>query len=472
MAFDTPQKVDLSQDLESQWITLSEEQTANYQEYLSGLEEAERAEIIYITKAELEEFKIVLESEHNHHRDRNDIIGGFMQEQVNEWLSSHDIIGEDPKYKETLDSIDAYSYDALFGSDGALAAMGIHDSAKDSISVWLSLSIIEQISKQDTITKESLAGFNEGKLEGFENIFSNMELLKNLAEASETDPEDPDFEKPKLDLTDFWRWNTIFMNPVEGKAFFNRLINSEFNAVTLEEYIEEQNSDQEIQPSFENLESVTKADLEKIVATATKSGLLNEDGTLNDDILEDIEENDSDNWFIKIIKALFSGIIDMWESIGITDGNDEDTQEDIEKTQEAETVNNQKLLSLINSMADSSENTQLHEMLTKNPDKLIRMRKALESISAEESFEETFTDIYGDNHVEGKISNVQKIFDEYWFSVSLPEGTSSFDRSMKLLEEYSRYRNSPQVIWKDTGRMTWAQWAEKRKSENWEISGR
>ena len=47
---------------------------------------------MYITREELDKFRIALEYENNHHRDRNEVIDEFIEEQVAEEVSISELL--------------------------------------------------------------------------------------------------------------------------------------------------------------------------------------------------------------------------------------------------------------------------------------------------------------------------------------------------------------------------------------------
>lgn len=110
-------------------------------------------------------------------------------------------------------------------------------------------------------------------------------------------------------------------------------------------------------------------------------------------------------------------------------------------------------------------------MLQKNPEALAKIRTTLEGISSKDTFETTFNEVFGKAE-NGKITNVQDVFQKYGFEKTIPEGTSPTEKILLLLEEYSRYRNSDGVRGKDTGRTSWEDWAKSRQSQNWSRVGK
>jgi len=59
------------------------------------------------------------------------------------------------------------------------------------------------------------------------------------------------------------------------------------------------------------------------------------------------------------------------------------------------------------------------------------------------------------------------IFEQYGFLETVPDWLNQVKQAIKMLEEYSRYRNSDGVAGLTTNRTPWEEWANKRQKENW-----
>lgn len=291
-----------------------------------------------------------------------------------------------------------------------------------------------------------------------------------------------------------WKNNGIFMETDTGKKFFDKLLSGEIDESNIVDSLKEHNFHSEIHGIIGNADTMQEIieawtlsleDLTELRERIEKESP-NSKGT-PDLTSEEIDTpsstpEETKKWLEEMkekwgFAAVIAAVLEMLqgfipEKMLEWSSKDKETPASTDKEKQKEEEKNNTLLSLIDKLAKTSVNTELVKALKENPEKTTLIRQRLESISPNETFEETFQDLFWENVVDGKVTNITNIFNEYGFLDSLPASMSTFDKTMKLLEEYSRYRNSPGVLGKDSWRTPWKSWAEQRQSEYWKVWGR
>lgn len=291
---ETPQQIDLSQDLESQGITLSESQQTRYQEYLNTLEEAERNEIIYLTRQELEEFQNTLDLETSiidNPRGATDsafssgeTLATFMGEQIREWLSTADLV-ESAEWNlftpELLNEFDSISQEILFGDEWLFNGLSLDSSVQDLTSVSMSFAFLEHLQTNPQLLQTIITSLNA---EGANERDIIMSMLTSMNES---------FGDISTTIVGFeWVWgdilvagnglnNGIFREVDTWKDFFTGILNGEITSTNVIAKIQEQNTENVIENAIADVDgmrelinawSLTTEELISIIANIETGG--------------------------------------------------------------------------------------------------------------------------------------------------------------------------------------------------------
>lgn len=482
MAFETPERVDLSNqdDIAKLKANLTPAEHARLNEYFSQ----EKEGIIYLTQEELGDLKQALKYENNHHRDRNEVIDEFIAEQKAEWFSLSDILEWQEWIPENIDTIDALAHDFLFWENGVCKDMYLSETAQDHFAGWFSLALVEFISEQEDLN--NLIDEN-GKLQLSENLLQALEksmpTLLILWELSRkmiiVETPVGSQENKSLDLLGNGETNSVIMNLWEGKDFFLKILSWEFDAVKMEEILEAGNNSDNIKSNSGEIQtrlleqvrdiqekiSTPDVDPKDLPQTWTDISETLVDAQTAIDTAATPEEKSIWEQFLKLLEKFLQGFIWIadWNNKDNVENNKVKAKENKEKIKQ-----DNSLIEMIDAL--SQNNTDFVDALRKDPQSTRKIRLILESISPDETFEETLKDLFSWNIVMNmKWIKVWNIFDTYGFGASLPEGLNQIQITIKALEEYSRYRNAPGVKWLSSWRITWEKWAQKRQAENWKV---
>lgn len=493
MTAEAPQQIDLSRDIKDQNTRLSPEQQESFQAYLDGLQEEEKQGIIYLTQQELTDLASIVEQSVAWENDAQDFVvhdseklDSFIGEQKTEGISLEDMIwgleNAPEPLRASLESLEKVADKVLFGSEGMFQNLDISDTAKDHISMSLIMSLsthgmkqlIQKMQKEDFDSSQIMARFTEIA----EWLKDTFWTLKSVIDETETS----DQWNSIVNVKERWEWNRIFMEIATGKKFFDDIISGKITQKNIEGKIE-----------AENLEDGEEIDnnLESIIWDFTKQSTRLQDAIANlppedQAALATAIQNPGENWepasengqeltgFAKIIhdilKALTEGLKWFTDAFDFDNDQDDNIPEE-ESLPEEEQAKNNTLIELIDNL--SPANSDFVKNLTWDPKWAQRIRKILEWISPDESFQETLNNILNKDKVLSSTGiKAGPIFEEYGFLQSLPEWMNQIETTIKMLEEYSRYRNSDGVRGLSSSRTPWEEWAQKRQAENWSIWGR
>lgn len=508
---ETPVQIDLSQDIASQGIQLSPEEQASYQAYIETLEAHEREAIITLTQAELATFKASLGYENNHHQDRNEVIASFIQEQklegADENVSISDIMGQINGVDIESAAMESAARETLFGPEWIMKDLNLSESARDSISASLFLAVLEKINSGETFTPEQLAAMSSFEMSTL--FASESETLQALSSTfGETEIVGPWITKSKIDISANGDANIIFSNILEGKAFFSQVLSGDINSENLENEIEAKNT-QEWNPALENnvakILELTQSDILGIMEKARMAinnpapstqtpdsetwvapSTTPEGTVLPAELPVEVDQTlieqwkESGNVFLQILATLIEAIGSFgkwleegtWESVSETTTPTQSETTDSSTSPEAGTETpSEKLISLFNGLQEdfpAGKENVLRE-LSQNPETASKMLSALESISADETVEVSFSHLFGNDRIDGVGLEVFQVFEWAELFATLPEGTTETQKIVLLVEEYARYRNSAGVIGQTEDRTTWEAYALTRKQQWWSI---
>ena len=99
---ETPQALDLSQDIASQGIQLSPEQQKSFQEYLDTLKTEEKQVIISLSQGELQDLKSILDNFDPRANGPQQTIANFIESQKSEGFSLTDLIPAENVFSEQI----------------------------------------------------------------------------------------------------------------------------------------------------------------------------------------------------------------------------------------------------------------------------------------------------------------------------------------------------------------------------------
>lgn len=244
MSFETPERVDLSQDINNQEAlnSLTDEERSQLREYL----DTEHQKIIYLTQQELWELRGILQEDDSASHDAD--FDEFIQQQINEWLSSQDIVWNiegNLLSPEVLESLDNESHNILFEWENAVFHwLDISDTAKDTVSVALTFSLIEDITSNAQLLQSLISGNADiGVLlaENYNDKFWNI----NAAFSSYFDISGEAFQVPGNGEN-----NAIFMELESGKSFFSDIMSGTVTADNVISKINEANTENILTPDI------------------------------------------------------------------------------------------------------------------------------------------------------------------------------------------------------------------------------
>jgi hypothetical protein len=514
MTAEVPNTIDLSHESAQQTIEeklgivqigpLSPEQEQE-REALSQYFETERTGLIHITQEELTAFKTTLGYENNHHRDRNEEIDEFMQEQILEWederISVSDIISQIWEFKESdVEMIETAARETLFGPEWVMKNLDLSEDARVSISTSLILAILQKLNSGETLTPEQL---NMMSTQDMNTLFqTELQSLQALsATFSQREVVGPGIEKSKIDVSWNGDNNIIFSNILEGKNFFSRVIGWEINPGNLETEIESKNT-QAWNPALEDdaaeILNLTRSDILGIMekswievpdpspppASWGAPWAAPEGVVVPPEIPTEVDKTlleqwkESGNIFLQILATLFEAIwsYGKWMEESDTDSAEAPLSQWAIASEERDTHQEEEnpgkiLITFFNWLQEDfpANKENVIAELSWNSELSGKMIQALESISSDETIEVSFTHIFGNDRIDGIWSEIFRIFENADLFATLPEGTSEAQKILLLVEEYARYRNSVGVVGQTENRTTWEVYAQKRKQEWWSI---
>lgn len=467
MSLENPVQIDLSD--ENSWDNLDDSQLTPQEKELLAQQFREESEwVIYFTQQELQDFQDILKSE------LPEIVSvelqEFAQEQKLEWLSSSDLFAGIEWMHEQLEwlgnTFDEMSYETLFWENWVMNDIELSDTAKNNISVALTLSCVKQLDELDNITEENY-------LEKNEQLAASLNIIAEVARQTQTtDQWNVPYEQ-SLSITNNGEWNYIFMDAAEWIKLFDGIFSWEISAETLEKYIEDRNlpewSSTEITHRMSAMRDIS---WEQFSALWESIGLVLDqdswDSDNNQTVVEqvaaevvDLTEEEKLTLIEKLKKwnfmdQMLAAILEVMQNMGLY--NDEEVPADDDTipkansdalSQETEEVNilNQKLQELT---IPNMDITSLQE----NPEALMKIQDILEwldnSTTAQEEFEKLFWET-------NNFSQISEIFKENNTPFTDPEDSSA--NFMTILATYSSYRKDPEVAWKEQGRTFWNAWS-------------
>ncbi len=483
MALESPIQIDLSQ--KNSWDQIDDSMLSDQEKKLLAEQFAKESEsIIYLTRQEIQDFKNILSSEIPEIVTSE--LQDFVTEQKEEGLSSSDIVGEANEHAEILDIIDEYSKDVLFWEDGGVFSnLSIDPIAQDTMAVSLSMSILEQLANSEDIDIEEVKKSLESKnLSAFSSIVDKLEFIKTLSQ--DTQIVWPGKLVPRLQISDFWRKNSIFMNPNEWKLFFDNIFSAKLENTWIEAYLEDANQEEDIpKVDLSALGVEMNENINKFIERFTPKSP--EDAQDFADALSWItppipEQTNSStspekgSFFDKILKLIekfFSGIIKFWEDIAWKRNNENNVQTPSENTganpeevapQTAQKIrefftqhandgifvgmNKESIVSLFPKSGELSETAQ-------------KIMQKLESLPGDESLEEKMQHIFIDevqkvdgDSSQGSVARMTRFLSDMSditdtnISLTRSDGTLNEASLLTAINAYSSYRKRNQE-WKN-----------------------
>ncbi len=468
MTAEAPIQIDLSQ--ENSWDKIDDSLLTEEERKLLAEQFSKEAEgIIYLTQQEIQDFKNILSSE------IPEIVSSELQEfateQKIEGLSSSDLVGDmEGLPEDLLDWVDVISYETLFWKEGIMKDIELSDTAKDNIAVSLSLSAIKELQNVNLENYEKK----------FEELLPKLDIIQNVfwhIEGSWVGD---------LEHSLFIAWkgeqNYIFMDAMEGVKFFTSVFTGDIEENTIEPYIEERNlpagSTTEITHRMSALQEFSEENTKAFIQNLPNIVQNNEDIDIPENIPNTpkaqqslIERLKNGNFFEKIFAVLLEAMkgFGLYNEDATETSPEQETNSSREKQEVAETDAFMKLLQDSEKYwSDNSEFQTVISELEKNPKTLRQVKTIMESIP-DETFQESFADLFGESR---KFSQISKVFNDYGFNERLSQDISQSENLVALMTEYARYRNSPEVQGKESNRTSWLEYAQKRQKENWDLSGR
>lgn len=272
------------------------------------------------------------------------------------------------------------------------------------------------------------------------------------------------------------------MDAMEGVKFFTSVFTGDIEENTIEPYIEERNlpagSTTEITHRMSALQEFSEENTKAFIQNLPNIVQNNEDIDIPENIPNTpkaqqslIERLKNGNFFEKIFAVLLEAMkgFGLYNEDATETSPEQETNSSREKQEVAETDAFMKLLQDSEKYwSDNSEFQTVISELEKNPKTLRQVKTIMESIP-DETFQESFADLFGESR---KFSQISKVFNDYGFNERLSQDISQSENLVALMTEYARYRNSPEVQGKESNRTSWLEYAQKRQKENWDLSGR
>lgn len=250
--YKTPEQYNLSniEDLGklAQWLSL-EERKAFREKY-----QEEKDVLIYLTQEELQELKNTLEGqglEGLSPQIQSGTIDGdvekFISEQKLEWLSSSDLLWNvewNIFTQEFLDTLDSEAEKILFEDKWIFAWLDISDTAKDHVSVSLTLALVENLKSN---TNQLSTVVEELEKWGIDTVNSLLE-------------QNNDQFAWVTEALQWYKWNgeqnAVFMDTATGKEFFSWILLWDIDADNILEKLESHESDTALKASIWDIEDI------------------------------------------------------------------------------------------------------------------------------------------------------------------------------------------------------------------------
>lgn len=484
-------------------------------EELEALLADEKEGIITLTQEELQELKTLIspatenpwESFIETERQRGANIDQFIEEQKLEGMSLSDLAsGIEWVPPELLEAIQSQASEILFGSTGLMDGATLSESSKNSIT----LSLILEILDQENLSLENLSQI-------WQEMNETFSKLRDVFHATETVW--PGIQKNRIDIAGEGENNVIFSDVMSGKIFFQKIFAGEITAENVESIVEsEENLRTSENPGPQDnilaLQNIIRNGLENFIPRESETWNQNPTiptpdkvRTAGDEalalpaeerqtLIERLKNGNAFERFFAILLEAFQNFwlyTDGWENTEgewdtetPTDTTDEEESRTQENTAEDPSIMNlfEKIqglnsespteTSFIDEIAGEGESNleaTFLEELRGDIHLQEMLEQTIESISLQESLEESFAHIFEEG-TPVRIGEITSTFDQYGLSESFPEGTSIGQKVLKYLQEYALYRNDPEVQGKTSDRLTWQEYAQRRKAEWWNFRDR
>jgi len=334
MTPDTLVQIDLSD--ENSWDQIDDSYlTADEKRVLREQFQEDTDAIIYLTEAELQDFKNILASEIP--EVVSEELREFWQEQIAEWVSLTDFTSEN---NESLWVLESSLHEWLFGDNWIFKLHTISLSARNWIITWLGLSILEQISASG---------------EDISTLISNtLDTLSVLQDAcSETLP--VMWSPTALHIAENGEANEIFMDPIKGQEFFSKILTWElWSTQEIQEALKNWNTDDKIVFKPEEVSLIIKENLRAVTDNGDTIQVWDQDVVLEDiPGLEDapgeeasdeekqsyIDKLKEKGWIFAVLAGILEFIQGARESItGNTESDDETTEAPDEEEEISPTI--------------------------------------------------------------------------------------------------------------------------------------
>jgi len=483
MTPEAPQRIDLadvsSWDQIDDWLLTPEDKAL-----LSEQFKEDQESIMYLTRQELTELAQIIEKSTNWENDaqsrvihNEEKIQNFLSEQIAEWLSLSDILGEENEGIQIVESIAA---DILFWEWAVLSGLNLSDRPQRYLTTSLSLSLIDYIH-----ASENPVELLENPEEFLVEINDRLESLKTLANSTVWH-RGIDMQA-RLNIEADWEQNTICMNVLEGKNFFDTLFTWDLDAAWIESTLEEANSENPIEQadlwevSREAISQVQDI-LSRIPETGDNGGTSNWDNrqelaniiTRTVNWAETAEEKKS---IMELLLDLIKGILNLANNMfdGTASSLTEATQNNRESWSDMQTglesISNELLSKITDLKSEQLGNLDTEAITTRLNDSAtqLQLRLTLQSLIPESNLEQTIEHLFswedGKNTVFGQFTTTLR---ENWFPSLWVETTQTpIEQFLAVLEEYRQYRTSPWVQSASEDRTTWVQYAQERARWEW-----
>lgn len=482
---ETPQAYDLSKIEDTQklfnGLTLAEKNA------LREKFSQEKQDIIYLTKSEVQELKDTIKAGNNQHSDSAERAGDFLEQQKSEGLSLSDLTEWNPDIHPELQKqtaeIEQQAQEFLFGNTGYMNHLNLSESSQDSLSLWLSLFILETLARTP-LDATSLGDLDNSSLFlSIEEKFTPLKELKDMRISGNGDK------------------NMVLQDPLQAKEIFTMLAVEEADAEQVKEYIEGANFSSrkgETLPAVDlaALQNFSQEQLLKLQNSLLWTSPSESENPENKTWSWEVVPNDAasiadmspeekqgliarlkaGNFLERIFAWVLEALEGMWIYKEKEDTSSQDESSDTPETKDweiqDETVSEDLKISLWDIPASDLGEINKKRLLQdlENPEYLTKITALFESIDTSKSAADTLKDIFSDTHKFQKFSWELK-------GAGYPRLTDIASYSSGtifegILEEYARYRNDSAVQGKEKGQMKWSEYAQSRKTQNWSTGGK
>ncbi|MCH8518627.1 peptidoglycan-binding protein [Candidatus Gracilibacteria bacterium] len=259
MTLEAPQRIDLadanSWDQIDDGLLTPEDKTLLREQFRE-----DREGILYLTRQEISELSRIIETQRNSGISpvvRDAMTGeldAFIDNQIG--LSLSDILGEE---NEQIQVVETLAANILFGEGAVLSGLNLSDRPQRYLTTSLSLSLIDYIH-----ASENPVELLENPEEFLVEINDRLESLKTLANST-VGHRGIDMQA-RLNIEADGEQNTICMNVLEGKSFFNMVLAGELDAAGIERELEGANTQETIEtPDLGELSRETRESVESIL---------------------------------------------------------------------------------------------------------------------------------------------------------------------------------------------------------------